>query len=389
MRITARSFSRYRSGACLLFSLIVMLSAGLTVFAQGEVDGPDTLPLLPEQRHIGSMFYGWGAPPPPVIQPRIDEATAAGMNAFTVYLDWPQLEPHPGNYDLTELRDTLSWATANRLSTFANITVVDIEMLVLPPEFTAEGNSTEFASEYSFTSPQIIDRFLNMLDEVVPLMVENGVFYLGVGNEVDGWLTENPNQLEDYLTFIETVRTHVRTLEPDLAVGVTVTGNVPLFNPGYLQNFYAVADIVSSNIYGIDITDFTATDYESTAELLESFIAAFDGRPIVIPELGCNSAASMQSDLMTQRECFSALFDVLAAHPNVRFVTVFTFHDFEAPVCEAIQAAFGYDADAEFESIFDERVADYLCSLGVVNADGSPKPAFEAFLDGVQRLTAP
>lgn len=323
-----------------------------------------------------------------MIQPRIDEATAAGMNAFTVYLDWPQLEPDSGNYDLAELRETLAWASTNGLSTFANITVIDIETLVLPPEFMVEGSSTEFAQGYSFTSPEITERILSMLNEIVPIMVENGVFYLGVGNEVDGWLLENPDHLEDYLTFIETVRTHVHSIEPELAVGVTVTGNVPLFNPAYLQNFYPVTDIISSNIYGIDISDFTVTDYETTAALLENFIAAFDGRPLVIPELGCNSAASMQSDLLTQRDCFSAMFEVLAEHPNVRFVTVFTFHDFEAPICEAIQAAFGYDADAGFETIFDERIADYLCSLGLVNADGSPKPAFDIFLEGVQRLTA-
>jgi len=359
----------------------------MAVLAQDGDGDPGTLPLLPAERHVGTMFYGWGAPPPIAIQPRIDDATAVGMNAFTVYLDWPELEPSEGNYDFSGLGETLTWASENGLSTFANITVVDIESLVLPSEFLADGEANQFGTGYSFANPELVGRFLFMLDEMIPMLVDHGVFYLGVGNEVDGWLLENPEELGGYLAFIETVRVHVHTIAPELAVGVTVSGTIPLYNPEYLQNFYLVTDIVSSNIYGIDITDFTVTDRKATVELLETFIAAFDGRPIVIPELGCTSAESMESSLQLQYECFETMFAVLDEHPNVRFVTVFTFHDFDAPLCEAIQAAFGYDADAEFESIFDERIAEYLCTLGIVNADGSPKPAFEAFLHGVKLLT--
>lgn len=370
----------------LISALVLILIPTFGLLAQDDVPSPDTLPLLPEDRHVGTMFYGWGAPPPDVIQPRIDEATARGMNAFTVYLDWPELEPSEGNYDFSGLQETLSWASDNGLSTFANITVVDIDTLVLPTEFLADDEAQQFAGDYDFTNPELIGRFLFMLDEMIPYLVEHGVFYVGVGNEVDGWLTENPEELEDYLAFIATVREHIHTIAPDLAVGVTVTGHVPLRNPDYLQNFYPVTDIVSSNFYGIDVTDFTVTDREATSELLETFIAAFEDRPIVIPELGCNSAESMESSLELQRECFDAMFAVLEQHPNVRFVTVFTFHDFEVPLCNAILEAFGYDPGAEFENIFDQRIADYLCTTGIVNADGSPKPAFEGFLNGIDLL---
>lgn len=373
----------------LVVAMLVSFSPPVASHAQDPAPDPSTLPLLPQERHLGSMFYGWGAPPPDVIQPRIEEATAAGMNAYTLYLDWPTLEPAPGQYELNALRETLEWAQNNGLSTFANITVVDIEDLVLPPEYLANGESTgnAFSEGYSFTNVDLVGRFFGLLDAVVPLMVEHGVFYLGVGNEVDGWLTENPDQLGDYLAFIAATREHVRSLEPALAVGLTVTGNVPLYDPLMLDTFYQVADVVSANIYAIDVSDFTLTDTQSTIALLEDFLDAYGERPIVIPEIGCNSAASMNSSLELQRECFETVFNVLARYPTVRFATVFTFHDFEPEICTAIQAAFGYDARAGFDSIYDERIADYLCTLGMVNADGSPKAAFEAFLDALPRIT--
>lgn len=386
--------SRFRYVLQLL--LVVSLAGGLVVapvtYAQdaGSAADPATLPLLPEQRHIGSMFYGWGAPPPAQIQPRIDDATAVGMNAYTVYLDWPVLEPEQSQYDLQELRETLEWASANGLSTFANITVIDIESLVMPAEFLAgdESEDVAFAKGTDFTNPVLMARFFLLLDEVVPLMVEHGVFYLAVGNEVDGWLDNNPDQLGDYLQFVQATREYVHAMVPELAVGVTVTGLIPMFEPERLDDFYQVADVVSSNFYAIDVNDFTITDEAGTVELLERFVAAFDGRPIVIPELGCSSAESMNSSPRQQQQCFETMFGVLEEHPNVRFATVFTFHDFEPEICSAIQAVFGYEPGVEHDNIFDERIADYLCTLGFVNADGSPKPAFDAFLAGVQALQA-
>lgn len=366
--------------------MVIAFSSSLSGYTQSEPADPSTLPLLPQARHIGTMFFGWGAPPPAPIQPRIDDATAVGMNAYTVYLDWPVLEPRTGEYDVSELRETLIWASENGLSTFANITVVDIEDLVLPPEYLSD--TATFVGDYDFAHPELIERFLGLLDEVVPLMVDNGVFYLGVGNEVDGWIDQHPDELDAYLRFIAIARDHIHTLEPELAVGITVTGGVPLEDPLLLDAFYDVSDVVSANIYGIDVSDFTLTNRAETIDLLERFIAGFDGKPVVIPEIGCNSAESMKSSLQLQRACFETIFDILQAHPTVRFATVFTFHDFEDSLCQLIQEAFGLDT-AAIDNIYDQRVADYLCTLGVVNADGSPKPAFESFLTGVASLTTP
>lgn len=371
-----------------LLALLVLWVAPMTLAQDGAVD-PAQLPLLPQATHIGSMFYGWGAPPPAQIQERIDDATAVGMNAYTLYLDWPELEPRAGRYDLAELEQTLLWASEHGLSTFANITVIDIEDLVMPREYLTEGDNgfPVLAEGVRFNDPALLARFAGLLDAVVPMMVEHGVFYLGVGNEVDGWLQANPDQLADYLDFIAAAKAHVQRIEPRLAVGLTVTGGVPLEQPDLLARFYTVADVVSANIYGIDVSDFTLTSEAETRALIGDFLAAFGERPLVIPEIGCNSAESMNSSDQLQAECFETVMNILAQQDNLRFATVFTFHDFSPMTCGLVQAAFGFMPGAGYDNIYDQRVADYLCTLGLVEADGTPKPAFAPFLDGVQALT--
>lgn len=374
-----------------LLSMLVLTASLLlapSALAQETAD-PATLPLLPQQRHIGSTFYGGGAPPPQALMPRIDDATAAGMNAFTFYLDWPALEPAPGVYDLADLRASLEWANANGLSTFANITVIDIEDLVMLPEYLGEpaGEFATLADGVRLNDPGLIARFTLLLDAVVPLMVEQGVFYLGVGNEVDGWLNANPDALDDYLAFIAAARAHVRTIAPELAVGITVTGGVPIDAPDLLDRFYSVADVVSANLYGIDVSDFTVSTEAETAALFDAFIAPFAGRPLVIPEFGCVSATSMNGSEAQQAECYAQIMDILGQQDNLRFATAFTFADFDAETCALVQSIFGFDEEGNFANIYEERVADYLCTMGIVNADGSPKAAFTSFLEGLAALT--
>lgn len=363
--------------AILLSIFLVTLPSVTVIQAQDNVD----FPFLPEAQHIGTMFYGWGAPPPAHIEERIIEAVKAGMNGFTVYLDWNLLEPSAGEYDFVELDKTLTWANNHELSTFANITIIDIENLVMPAEFLADGDraETQLADGIRLNDPVLINRFLLLLDELVPLMVDKGVFYLGVGNEIDGWLTENPDAIDDYKDFLKIVNAHVDDIAPDLAVGVTVTGGIPLYQPAFMKDLTQVVDVVSANIYGIDVSDFTVTETEETRALMNDFLDGFGDQPIVIPEFGCNSASSMNSSLELQADCYEVLLNIIQSRDDVRFATAFTFHDFDDDTCSLIQSAFGLEA--ENNNIYEQRVADYLCTLGLMSGDGSPKPAFRVFID--------
>ena len=91
------------------------------------------LPLLESGLHVGTTLYGSGrisqdtAP-----QDFLFDAAARGMNAFTFYEDWSELEPEPGNYHLSDLEDTLVWLEELDFTPLLNITLIDIDNLNLP-----------------------------------------------------------------------------------------------------------------------------------------------------------------------------------------------------------------------------------------------------------------
>jgi hypothetical protein len=88
-----------------------------------------------------------------------------------------------------------------------------------------------------------------------------------------------------------------------------------------------------------------------------------------------------------QRACYERLFEEIDATPQVRFASVFTFQDLDAETCSLVRdLIFGDELDDLPEEVA-ERLSEYLCQLGVVTPDGTPKLAWDTVLDGAGSLT--
>ncbi len=366
--------------------LWLLLTFCIGSFACAQMDTSSrasSLPLLATGRHLGTTFFSSGrVPEEQVTWDALEEATAHGMNAFAFNEDWQDLEVAPGVYNLAELKTTLTWLQGQGLVPYLNITLVDIDLLNLPAEYLGEAGNP--SAGMRFNDPVFIKRFNQLLDEVVPLLVEHGGFYLGVGNEVDERFSEYPEELSPYLEFVAAVREHVHELEPRLAVGVTVTGNAILEDSPIASQLKTVSDVVPFNYYPLDDT-FSLKDFSLIRADFKTLMAAYGGSPVIIQELGCPSAEVMNSSFEKQEQCFEALFAALAAYPQIRFISVFTFQDFDPATCDVINAHFKELVEG-LPTWFLERFRAYTCTLGLREPNGSAKPAWRAFLNELERI---
>ncbi len=345
---------------------------------------PDTeaaaLPLLAPGFTLSLSAYGSADLPGARTPERalLDDALDAGLAGFTYYVDWPDLEPAPGRYALGEFTAALDRLQALGLTPFVNLTVGDVGDYNLPPDLGDGAGG--LADGVALDSPAVTERFGRLLDRVAPLLVDRGGFLLGVGNEVDVRFAEHPDERDAYVRFVEAARDRVHAVEPRLAVGVTLTNGSVRSRDRTFRALREVADVVPVNHAPIR-PDFTVLSLDRVrADLREVLDASGDG-PVVVQELTCPSAASMGASLSWQRACFELLFEEIAATPDVRFASVFTFQDFDAAECAAVRdALFGDELDGLPDDVA-QRLTDYLCQLGVVAPDGTPKPAWGAVLD--------
>ncbi|MFQ5690334.1 MAG: hypothetical protein ACE5HQ_08695 [Gemmatimonadota bacterium] len=230
--------------------------------------------------------------------------------------------------------------------------------------------------------PAVIARFDALLDRLVPLLVRHGGFYLGVGNEVDERFREFPSELEPYLAFVAAVRAHAHTVEPGLAVGATMTRGAVLEGGVVFTRLRAITDAVPFTFYDVDPASFFVTDAARALADLDRTIARYGNGPVIIQELGCPSSAAMNSSAELQRACFQAYFDALPRYPQVRFVSVFTLQDLDGATCDAVVSFFGF-GDEGLPPDVVARLRGFVCEVGLVAADGAPKPAWDVFLNAV------
>lgn len=373
-------------------SLLLLAALGLfSACSSTNVDPPDPLatpaasiPLLPDDRVWGTTLYGSADLPPSGTPERdlLHTAAERGLNGFTYYVDWADLEPAPGQYTLTTFTATLDALQQLGVRPFVNLTVGDIEDYNLP-DGLSDGNGG-LADGVSLDDPAVLDRFGHLLDRVVPLLLDRGGFLLGVGNEIDARLDASSTERDAYVRFVAAARDRVHRINDRLAVGVTLTGHAIRAQSDTFQAMRAAADVVAFNHAPIQ-PDFFVRDVEDIRADFQDVLSAFGSGPILIQELTCPSASSMGASETWQRRCFEELFGVIVATPQIRFASVFTFQDLDEATCEAVREVIFGDALDDLPEDVATRLADYLCELGIVAPDGTAKPAWPTVLEAVAR----
>ncbi|MEM6428784.1 MAG: hypothetical protein AAF708_06035 [Deinococcota bacterium] len=351
-----------------------------------QVTEAASLPLLGAGTFLGTTYYGTSyVPDDGVTRPLVDSAAQAGMSGFTLYADWPELEPTEGVYNLTDLAENLTWLSSRGIRPYLNLTVVDIDDLNLYPDWLTEDGS-KFADGRSFADADIIARFSSLLDQVVPLLLRHGGYYLGLGNEVDGRYSTHLAEYADYLQFVDAARAHVHSIEPKLAVGVTVTAAAPLGMPSLFQRLQAVTDILPFDYYGYD----GALALESNEDIhatIDKIMDAYGDNLTLVQETNCPSATASGSSPDLQAACLEVMLESFQRYPQIRYISVFSFSDFDSETCEFILDAFRV-ADEDLPNWYLPRLEGFLCEIGMVAAEGTPKPAWDVFLAQAQKLSS-
>lgn len=378
----------------LLVLLPIVLSAGVGACSSTAVEPlPDppvteaaSLPLLAPGFTLGTTLYG-GADLSTLGTPEralLDTAVTRGLAGFTYYVDWADLEPEAGRYTLDEFSATLDDLQQLGVRPFVNITVGDIEDYNLP-ESLSDGQGGR-ADGVSLDDPAVIERFGELLDQVVPVLLAHDGFILGVGNEVDARFDgPHPGEREAYVRFVEAARERVHAINPRLAVAVTLTAHAVRDRSPTFRALRTVTDVLPFNYGPID-PNFFVLELEDINEDVRAVVSAYGEGPILIQELTCPSAASMGASQAWQRSCFERLFEEIAATSQVRFASVFTFQDFDTETCTLVRDLIFGDELSDLPEEVAERLSDYLCQLGVVAPDGTPKLAWDAVLEGAESL---
>jgi hypothetical protein len=335
------------------------------------------LPLLPAGQHIGIVYSGPTYDAGETLGNAFGEALMAGATGYEISIHWSDLEPSPGQYDLSLLEENLAIIRSLDMVPYVVIRSIDTNVLSMPSDL-ADGN--ELLEGRHFDDPLIIERYHALMDQVVPLVVQSNGFFIAVGNEVDIWLSFHEDEWEPYVNFVVATRQHIQSIEPQMGVGANITFEGVVDNEPFVQDILAVSDAASYSYYPMR-SNFTPFDPSAVSEHIAMFVETAGDLPILFQEIGYPSGylpdPNNQSSVEMQAGFVTEMFAAIEAHPQIRFVSFQHLGDWEDEVCDFFLDYYGSHA-APFR--------EFLCTLGYYTSHGEKKPAFDAFMAGLAGL---
>lgn len=380
--MSARRLSFTAFTALTALMVIVGACAAEGAGDRGQAAAAAGLPLLAGGQFPG-IIVGFNPTNPPAtteaIEARWQEALDAGMSVGRLQIDWDELEPRPGEYDRDALEGRLAEYSRLGLRTFLLISVYDSYGPVVPGYL--EGRALD--------NDELIYRFNQLMDWVIPTLVAHGGYMISVLNEADNSFGEIPGLHDQVLTFLTEAKRHIHSIDERMAVTATVAeGNVGTGRPG-VQALIDASDVACFNFYGAELTgEFPYYEPQGATAIrvdVERMLEISGEKEVVIQELGMFAGSDLlRSDEETQRRFFEVFFQEMERRERIRAAYVFQLVDWSPDVsalmAEPLRAE---EVPEDFVRVFTES----LETIGLIHYDdGTRKPAWDEFVRWVERF---
>lgn len=309
----------------------------------------------------------------------LDQAVGAGVGLLPQTLPWGTLleptAPADGGAPViaTPWFTALSDAAVPRgLPVSLSMPLIDTASVQAPSDLAP----ALAAGTMAFDDPKVVARYEALVDAffatVDPKLV---VAHLVVLNEPDAYLRgKSAAAWTSARSFYDTIRAWMATQHPGVAVTVSVrfSAIVDPSTKADVTSLVAGADTVMTTYY-LGANGFGQADGTDLRKDLPTMVAFAGGRPLVLKELGYPTGTNGHSpagQAAFVTDLFAA-WDVAAA--NVPDVIVSRMYDGARTACESQAAAYPGGAG-------NEEFIQFLCTLGLVAYDATPKPAWSTFV---------
>lgn len=304
------------------------------------------------------------SPSPGPLGSALDLAFASGVRGLEVTDPWSVLEPTPNVYNLSDLSGSVLIAqTVHPFKILFGIQTINTTTKELPSDLES----------LAFDDPRVESRFHALLDAARPYITSGVISYVSLGNEVDVYLNAHPNEWPAYTRFYNDALAYAHAIMPGVPIGVTFTSDGLLGpNASFASALMANSDVAIVTYYPL-AAGYVVRSPDAPLSDIPAIVAAAGSKPVVFQEAGYPTSQLLQSSEAAQAQFVTNLFAAWRANgTRIPWLSYFVLYDESPAQCASQAAYYGFPGDASLIA--------YLCTLGLRNADGSPKAAWPVFL---------
>jgi hypothetical protein len=291
----------------------------------------------------------------PQVKSTYTEANDAGISYTTYYKRWGEVELSEGNYDWSNMDDSVNWAADAGLKTAYISQIIDVNQIGTLP------SDIEFTS---FTDPILTERYIDYTLKVLDRHDDIAIVWIGL--EVDGYLKDNRDEIPEFHEFFKESYDAIKAEHPDVKVGTIST-----YHDAKKRNELDIIETLGKTGDLIGLTYYPQFLSQDTTKIPDHFedmsdIASNLNKKFAITESGWSTLGYQGSEEQQQKfmqEILSLELD------NNEYIGFYNLHD--VPVEYYGLENYNINVAGEYTT--------FLLNLGLKNNDASDKPAWTEF----------
>lgn len=291
-------------------------------------------------------------------------AREAGMSCLPQVLQWKNLEAADQYDPQNQLYITNAFFSSQQMP---------LSLCISPIFTTGRGLPADLMS-LPFDHPLVIQRFKTLLDTVKQKLRDIDLRFLIIGNEVDLYLSQHPDEWTGYTNFANAVRTHARTLWHGVPVGSETTlGSMLNTDRDDIVQLNAEMDIVCFSYYHINEA-FLMEPVSKLRDRIEPVFDLYPSRKLFIEECGIATGAGCGGSPQEQQSFVKEMFRIWDDHADgLVYVGFLWLTDLSLSQAQQVGVDYGLTTSNAF--------TEYIRTLGLIDETGTPKPALQTLKD--------
>jgi len=309
------------------------------------------------------------------------EARVAGATYTHMYFPWAQIEKTEGDYNWTVPDYVVEVNELNDMKMSAVVSVIYTNQIGELPE------DVEFTH---LKEEKFKERFSDFMIDFIG-RYKDTIKYFEIGNEVNIYFQEHPDEVDDFKEFYEYVYDEIKKEHPDVEVG-TIFAYHAAKETDTEHIIEELADIGDFNAFTLYVhgENYAFNRDVDDADGFFDEIEDISDKPYIITETGWSTSSMLKSDEEKQAEYVGKTFEIFKEKDDrMEMFAYFCSNDISEKECGNAAESFISESmgDDIKETTYWAYFEEFICTLGLKDVDNNAKQGWNEWIKETKEYT--